>query len=85
MQGSLRIRPILASSSTSPNPGDHRARRPHHRHRPTIPALAQASVADDALLWAVLAVILIADVLDPMGSTITNIAAPSIARDMGVS
>ena len=34
-------------------------------------------------LGLILAVVLIADVLDLMDSTITNIAAPSIARDIG--
>ena len=34
-------------------------------------------------LWAVLAVVLIADVLDLMDSSITNIAAPTIVRDIG--
>jgi EmrB/QacA subfamily drug resistance transporter len=36
-----------------------------------------------ARLRAILAVVLIADVLDLMDSTITNIAAPSIARNLG--
>jgi len=34
-------------------------------------------------LRAILAVVLIADVLDLMDSTITNIAAPSIVREIG--
>src|SRR5882762_7284581 len=34
-------------------------------------------------LRAILAVVLIADILDLMDSTITNIAAPSIVRDIG--
>ena len=34
-------------------------------------------------LRAILVVVLIADILDLMDSTITNIAAPSIARDLG--
>src|SRR5271157_3335590 len=33
--------------------------------------------------WAILVVVLVADVLDLMDSTITNIAAPSIVRDLG--
>jgi EmrB/QacA subfamily drug resistance transporter len=33
--------------------------------------------------WAVLAVVLAADVLDLLDSTITNIAAPTISRDLG--
>ncbi|MGO8874144.1 MAG: MFS transporter [Acidimicrobiales bacterium] len=37
----------------------------------------------DRRLRAILAVVLIADILDLMDSTITNIAAPSIARDLG--
>lgn len=45
-----------------------------------------APVADPKLsgyLRAVLAIVLLADVLDLMDSTITNIAAPSIVRDIG--
>src|SRR5215831_14725971 len=34
-------------------------------------------------LWALLAVVLIADVLDLMDATITNIAAPTIVREIG--
>src|SRR5215831_4955437 len=34
-------------------------------------------------LWALLAIVLIADVLDLMDSTITNIAAPTIVREIG--
>lgn len=33
--------------------------------------------------WAVLAVVIIADVMDLLDATITNIAAPSIVRDLG--
>jgi hypothetical protein len=36
-----------------------------------------------ARLRAILAIVLIADILDLMDSTITNIAAPSIAGDIG--
>ncbi|MEV4125403.1 MFS transporter [Nocardia sp. NPDC049707] len=35
-----------------------------------------------ARIWAILAVILAADILDMLDSTITNIAAPTIARDL---
>ncbi|MET8876887.1 DHA2 family efflux MFS transporter permease subunit [Nocardia sp. NPDC004604] len=35
-----------------------------------------------ARMWAILAVILAADILDLLDSTITNIAAPTIARDL---
>lgn len=34
-------------------------------------------------LWAVLAVVLIADIMDLLDSTLTNIAAPTIERDLG--
>lgn len=34
-------------------------------------------------MWAALAVIIVADVLDLLDSTITNLAAPSIVRDLG--
>lgn len=34
-------------------------------------------------LWAILAVVLIADMLDLMDSTLTNIAAPTIVAELG--
>jgi hypothetical protein len=34
-------------------------------------------------LWAILAVVVLADVLDLMDSTITNIAAPTIVQEIG--
>jgi MFS family permease len=34
-------------------------------------------------MWAVLAVVIIADVMDLLDATITNIAAPTIVRDLG--
>ncbi len=34
-------------------------------------------------MWAVLAVVIIADVMDLLDATVTNIAAPSIVRDLG--
>jgi MFS family permease len=34
-------------------------------------------------LWAILAVVLIADMMDLLDSTLTNIAAPSIVREIG--
>ncbi|WP_406443316.1 MFS transporter [Streptomyces sp. NBC_01613] len=44
------------------------------RENPPLPARAR---------WAVLAVVLAADVLDLLDATITNIAAPTISRDLG--
>src|ERR1700744_4137403 len=35
------------------------------------------------LLWAVLGLVLLADALDMIDSTVTNIAAPTIVRDIG--
>ena len=34
-------------------------------------------------MWAILAVVIIADVIDLLDATITNIAAPAIVRDLG--
>lgn len=48
--------------------------RPEHPEKPPLPARTR---------WAILAVILAADVLDLLDSTITNIAAPTIAGDLG--
>lgn len=42
-----------------------------------------APTLSPARRWAILAVILAADVMDLLDSTITNIAAPTIARDLG--
>jgi len=38
---------------------------------------------DEGAMWAILAVLLIADVMDLLDSTLTNVAAPSIVRDLG--
>ena len=35
------------------------------------------------VLWAILAVVIVADMMDLLDSTLTNIAAPSIVRDLG--
>jgi len=50
---------------------------------PAAPVPSAAPARLSARLRAILAVVLIADVLDLMDSTITNIAAPSIVRDIG--
>jgi len=56
---------------------------------PPVTAFTPASgapLAPSSLTWrlrAILAVVLIADILDLMDSTITNIAAPSIVRNIG--
>lgn len=42
-----------------------------------------APVYSPARRWAILGVILAADVMDLLDSTITNLAAPTIARDLG--
>src|SRR5450755_773121 len=49
----------------------------------TLSISTASSFRLSARLRAILAVVLIADVLDLMDSTITNIAAPSIVRDIG--
>src|ERR1700709_1991963 len=36
-----------------------------------------------ALLWAILGLVLLADALDMIDATVTNIAAPTIVRDIG--
>src|SRR5580698_11217877 len=53
--------------------------RPEEAAGPARPAAARLT----ARLRVILAVVLIADVLDLMDSTITNIAAPTIVRDIG--
>jgi EmrB/QacA subfamily drug resistance transporter len=54
---------------------------------PAVPAPGPAAAGPPgrltARLRAILAIVLIADVLDLMDSTITNIAAPAIVRDLG--
>ncbi|WP_338697595.1 MFS transporter [Streptomyces sp. Q6] len=53
----------------------------------TLPAAPSAAEAPPALgagrRWAVLGVVLAADVLDLVDATVTNVAAPTIARDLG--
>jgi EmrB/QacA subfamily drug resistance transporter len=44
---------------------------------------AAATLPSTRRMWAVLAVVLVADALDLLDSTITNIAAPSIVADIG--
>ena len=53
--------------------------RPEEAAGPARPAAARLT----ARLRGILAVVLLADVLDLMDSTITNIAAPTIVRDIG--
>jgi EmrB/QacA subfamily drug resistance transporter len=53
--------------------------RPEEAAGPARPAAARLT----ARLRVILAVVLLADVLDLMDSTITNIAAPTIVRDIG--
>ncbi|MEW2253444.1 hypothetical protein ACFW6K_25590 [Streptomyces sp. NPDC058733] len=48
----------------------------HHAHSKSPPLTARAR-------WAVLGVVLAADVLDLLDATITNIAAPTITADLG--
>jgi hypothetical protein len=49
----------------------------------TGPAAATDSGKLTGRLRALLAIVLVADILDLMDSTITNIAAPSIVREIG--
>ena len=55
---------------------------PHDHHRPD-PQAGGGPSRLTGRLRAILTVVLIADVLDLMDSTITNIAAPTIVRDIG--
>jgi EmrB/QacA subfamily drug resistance transporter len=50
---------------------------------PLDPAAEPQTVPSSAVLWAILGVILIADMVDLLDSTLTTIAAPSIVRDLG--
>lgn len=49
----------------------------------SAPATARDPSKLDRRLWGILLVVLLADVLDLMDSTITNIAAPTIERELG--
>ena len=53
----------------------HRRRTPRHRRPP--------AATPYRLRWVVLAVVLAAEVMDLMDSTIVNVAGPSIRRDLG--
>ncbi|MGR3871781.1 MFS transporter [Streptomyces graminifolii] len=50
---------------------------------PQNPPLPTPTPTPTPTRWAILAIVLAADVLDLLDSTITNIAAPTIARDLG--
>ena len=58
--------------------GPERPERPERPEKPPLPTRTPARTR-----WAILAVVLAADILDLLDSTITNIAAPTIARDLG--
>lgn len=45
--------------------------------------VAPAAMPNAAMRWFILAIILLADIVDLLDATITNIAAPSIARSLG--
>src|SRR5271165_4098118 len=47
------------------------------------PAADTRTYPPTLVLWAILGVVLIADVMDLLDSTLTNIAAPSVVRDLG--
>lgn len=49
----------------------------------TSPAAAPTPPASARTLWLTLVVVLIADALDLIDATVTNVAAPSIVRDLG--
>ena len=50
----------------------------------TLEASAETRTAlPTRMLWAILAVIVIADMMDLLDSTLTNIAAPTVVRDLG--
>ncbi|MCL2732127.1 MAG: hypothetical protein FWE15_19125, partial [Actinomycetia bacterium] len=58
-------------------------------HAPTTPppttagGAAQATTPSTRLMWAILALVLLADALDMIDSTVTTIAAPTVAADLG--
>jgi MFS family permease len=71
---------VSSTSSTAP------AVDPAAAERPAPPPDGDAAVADKprfAGRWWVFAVVLIADVMDLVDSTITNVGGPSINRDLG--
>src|SRR3954454_24567605 len=47
--------------------------------------VASASAERHPLRWAILAIVLVAEVMDLLDGTIVNVAAPSIRRDLGGS
>lgn len=48
----------------------------------TTTTTTQARPASSRLMWAVLALVLLADALDVLDATVTNIAAPTIAEEL---
>jgi EmrB/QacA subfamily drug resistance transporter len=49
----------------------------------TLPAAGAAKTGARASFWAILALVLLADALDMIDATVTNIAAPTIVGDIG--
>jgi EmrB/QacA subfamily drug resistance transporter len=49
----------------------------------TTATMTTTRPASSRLMWAILALVLLADALDVIDGTVTNIAAPTIARDLG--
>ena len=77
---------MTSPSPAAPPPGGAGGTAFESRPAGPAPAAAPAAPSPGRLtprLRAILAVVLIADVLDLMDSTITNIAAPTIVRDIG--
>lgn len=52
---------------------------------PPGPSGGVSPAAPDRTVWITLVVVLLADAMDLMDATITNVAAPSIVRDLGTS
>lgn len=70
--------------SVSPTPAVHDDVAPPTKNRESVPATDNpARVLGNAALWSILGLVLLADALDLIDSTITNIAAPTIAGDLG--
>ncbi|MGV1008544.1 MAG: DHA2 family efflux MFS transporter permease subunit [Dermatophilaceae bacterium] len=66
---------------TRRSPGRHRAPRPRDLRRSDAPQPSQSS--PHRFTWAVLSVVLLADVMDLLDSTVANLAGPSIHQDLG--
>lgn len=76
-------KPSSAPKSSSPPEGAASASPPSPRPASDDTPRGGAGPVTKTVLWLILGLVLVADALDMIDSTVTNIAAPTIERDLG--